>query len=115
MGTSSNDATLRRAEHSTPQLRPNDVWDGGAAYELYVGRWSRLVAREFLIWLAVAPGSRWLDVGSGTGALTQTILELVAPEQVTGIDRAPRYVAFAREQVPDARVRFDVGDAQARP
>jgi hypothetical protein len=35
------------------QSQPNDVWSIGAAYEQYVGRWSRLVAREFLAWLAV--------------------------------------------------------------
>ena len=27
---------------------PADVWASGDAYEPYVGRWSRLVAREFL-------------------------------------------------------------------
>ncbi|MFN8456095.1 MAG: hypothetical protein U0401_15745 [Anaerolineae bacterium] len=28
-----------------------DVWAAGNAYEPYLGRWSRLVAREFLVWL----------------------------------------------------------------
>lgn len=28
-----------------------DLWASGAAYEPYVGRWSRLVARKFLLWL----------------------------------------------------------------
>ncbi|MDQ4126697.1 MAG: methyltransferase domain-containing protein [Actinomycetota bacterium] len=78
-----------------------------------MGRWSRLVVREFLGWLAVPPGRRWLDVGCGTGALTETILALAAPGEVVGIDPSPAYVAFARERVNDPRVRFDVGDAQA--
>lgn len=30
-----------------------NVWAGGAAYEPYVGRWSRVVAREFVDWLRV--------------------------------------------------------------
>ena len=51
-----------------------DVWASGEAYEPYVGRWSRLVAREFLAWLDVPPGRAWLDVGCGTGALTSIIL-----------------------------------------
>lgn len=34
-------------------------------YEPYVGRWSRRVAQEFLNWLAVPPGSRWLDAEQG--------------------------------------------------
>ena len=69
-----------------------DVWASGAAYEPYVGRWSRQVARELLAWLAVAPQSRWLDVGSGTGALSQTILQTASPTQVKGMDRSEGYV-----------------------
>ena len=47
-----------------------DTWSSGDAYEPYVGRWSRLVAREFVGWLGLADDLRWLDVGCGTGALT---------------------------------------------
>jgi len=54
-----------------------------------------------------------LDVGCGTGALVETILALTAPSEVVGIDPSPAYVAFARDQATDPRVRFDVGDAQA--
>jgi SAM-dependent methyltransferase len=90
-----------------------DAWNSGDAYEPYVGRWSRLVAREFLGWLAVPTGCRWLDVGCGTGALVETILSLRAPGEVVGIDPSPAYVAFAGDRVKDPRVRFDVGDAQA--
>ena len=90
-----------------------DTWDSGDAYEPYVGRWSRLVAREFLGWLEVPPGGRWLDVGCGTGALAETILALAAPREVVGIDPSPAYVAFARDRLSDPRARFEVGDAQA--
>jgi len=56
----------------TPE--PNDdVWAGGDAYEPYVGGWSRLVAHEFLAWLGLPRDLRWLDVGSGTGVLSQVI------------------------------------------
>jgi SAM-dependent methyltransferase len=97
------------------QPRPTDVWASGAAYEPYVGRWSRPVAHEFLSWLAVSPGSRWLDVGCGTGALSQTILQLMAPAQVKGVDRSEGYVAFAQDHTQDERVQFEVGDAEALP
>ena len=30
-----------------------DVWASGDAYEPYVGRWSRLIARQFIAWLRV--------------------------------------------------------------
>jgi SAM-dependent methyltransferase len=92
-----------------------ESWGRGAAYEPYVGRWSRLVAREFLGWLAVEPERRWLDVGCGTGALTGMILAIASPSQVDGVDASPDYAAYARQQVPDPRVRFEVGEAGALP
>jgi SAM-dependent methyltransferase len=95
--------------------RPQETWASGAAYEPYVGRWSRLVAREFLNWLGVAPGRRWLDVGCGTGALSQTILEVSAPAHVKGIDRSDEHITYAQAHVQDQRARFEVGDAQAVP
>lgn len=100
------------ADSQTP---PKDTWASGAAYEPYVGRWSRLVAREFLKWLNVPAQSRWLDVGCGTGALSQTILDSATPSKVTGIDRSDDYVAYAREQVHDERAQFEAGDAQMLP
>jgi SAM-dependent methyltransferase len=90
-----------------------DTWTSGAAYEPYVGRWSRLVAREFLAWLAVPPGARWLDVGCGTGAITQTILAQADPAAVQGVDASAGFVAYAQETTPDPRAAFAVGDAQA--
>jgi SAM-dependent methyltransferase len=88
------------------------VWAVGRAYEPYIGRWSRLVARQFLEWLAVPPGARWLDVGCGTGALTETILRHADPGSVDGIDPSEGFLAVAREQVRDPRVRFRVGDTR---
>src|SRR5215212_3078616 len=98
---------------STEASGPTTVWASGAAYEPYVGRWSRLVAREFLSWLAVPPGSRWLDVGCGTGALTQTILAQAAPAAVHGVDASASFLAYAQEATPDPRAAFAVEDAQA--
>jgi len=92
-----------------------DVWADGAGYESYVGRWSRSVAREFLRWLVVPPGSTWLDFGCGTGALSQTILAQGSPGRVIGCDRSPAYVAFARQQTTDARAEFVVAELPELP
>jgi SAM-dependent methyltransferase len=92
-----------------------DTWSSGAQYEAYVGRWSRLVAREFILWLAIPTARRWLDVGCGTGALTQTILDVAEPDAVTGVDPSEGFLAHARATMTDPRARFLVGDARALP
>ena len=89
-----------------------EFWGSGDSYEPYVGRWSRLIAKEFIRWLALPENSRWLDVGCGTGALTQTILEMANPKQLKGIDRSEDYVEFAHSRVNDPRAEFEVGNAQ---
>lgn len=91
------------------------IWASGTPYEAYVGRWSRPVARAFLPWLAVPGGSRWLDIGCGTGALSEMILRETDPVAVAGIDPSEGFIAYAREQVRDARVAFAVADAQTLP
>jgi SAM-dependent methyltransferase len=89
------------------------TWDDGEQYEPYVGRWSRLVAAEFLDWLDVPAGARWLDVGCGTGALSETILTRAHPAEVRGIDVSENLVAYAKKQLPDARFAAELGDATA--
>ena len=88
-------------------------WTAGEAYDPYVGRWSRVVAREFLGWLSVPAGSEWLDVGCGTGALTEAILAVGRPRRIIGMDGSVGYVAFAASRIMDARAEFKVGDAQS--
>jgi SAM-dependent methyltransferase len=92
-----------------------DLWTSGDAYEAYVGRWSRRVARAFVPALDVPPGRSWLDVGCGTGALTATVLAVADPAEVVGVDPSEGFVAAARTRVADPRVSFRVGDAQSLP
>ena len=90
-------------------------WGGGAAYESYVGRWSRAVAARFVPSLDAPRGQRWVDVGCGTGVLTAAVVEHADPATVLGIDASTAFVQLARERVNDARVRFEVGDAADLP
>jgi trans-aconitate methyltransferase len=92
-----------------------DTWAAGKLYEPYAGRWSRLIARNFLTWLQAAPALDWLDVGCGTGALTETILQQARPRSVTGMDPSVGFVEHARAHITDPRATFDVADAQSLP
>jgi SAM-dependent methyltransferase len=94
---------------------PRALWTSGDRYEAYAGRWSRPIARGFIAWLGLAPGLRWLDVGCGTGALSQTILRCAAPAGVLGVDPAEEFVAPLGASTQDLRARFAVGNAQALP
>jgi SAM-dependent methyltransferase len=97
------------------QDHAGDLWNVGAAYDAYIGRWSRLVAPEFLRWLDAPTGARWVDVGCGAGTLEEAILGEAAARSVLGIDRSEGFVAHARARVTDPRARFVVGDAMALP
>lgn len=93
----------------------HEVWAVADAYEAYVGRWSRLVAKAFLHWLDVPAGRYWLDVGCGTGALTATVLAEAEPAQVLGVDPSEGFLADARARIVDTRATFRAGDAQSLP
>jgi demethylmenaquinone methyltransferase/2-methoxy-6-polyprenyl-1,4-benzoquinol methylase len=62
----------------------------------------------------VGPGSRVLDVATGTGDLAATLLEAVSPGgEVVGCDFSHAMLDRARAKVPGAR--FDWADALALP
>ncbi len=94
---------------------PHDTWAIGDHYEPFIGRWSRRVADGFLDWLAVQPGRSWLDVGCGTGALSEAIAKRVDPVAVHGIDPSAGFIGHARTRIADPRATFAVGDARALP
>ena len=87
----------------------------GAAYERWMGPWTRAVGAVFLDWLAIPAGRRWLDAGCGTGVFTELLLEKTAPGQVVAIDPASAQILHAREK-PVARLAdFRVADAVQMP
>jgi hypothetical protein len=42
-----------------------DSWLSGNPYEVFMGRWSSLIAHKFLGWLAIPPSHSWVDVSVG--------------------------------------------------
>ena len=95
----------------TEQIR----FDDGAAYERFMGKWSRLAGESFLDWLAPQSGLRWLDVGCGNGAFTEMLVERCAPASVHGIDPSEAQLAYARSRPALRDVQFRQGDAMAQP
>jgi SAM-dependent methyltransferase len=93
----------------------NDTWADGGHYEQFMGRWSRVLARDAVTWLAIAPGSAWLDVGCGTGALSAAILDLAAPRELRAIDASPEYVAAATARLAGKPFAAQVADAAELP
>lgn len=95
---------------------PGEIrFEDGDAYERFMGVWSQLAGAEFLQWLALPPGLRWLDVGCGTGAFTEMIIDRCAPAAVTGIDPSDAQLAFARTRLAERGARFEQGSAMALP
>lgn len=94
-----------------PQIR----FDDGAAYEEFMGVWSRIAGETFLQWLAPEPAGRWVDVGCGNGAFTELLFERCSPHEVQGIDPSEKQIAFARGRLAEAAAYFKVGGAMALP
>jgi SAM-dependent methyltransferase len=87
----------------------------GAAYERYMGVWSRSAGDAFLDWLRPRPGLRWLDVGCGSGAFTETLAARCAPASLHGIDPSEEQLAYARTRPALRGADFRKGDALALP
>ena len=84
-------------------------FDDGAGYERMMGTWSRLAGEIFLDWLAPLSGLRWIDVGCGSGAFTELLVERCAPVEVQGIDPSEGQLAFARTRPAARLAKFQPG------
>jgi ubiquinone/menaquinone biosynthesis C-methylase UbiE len=73
------------------------------------------MGEAFIDWLNLPRNSSWLDVGCGTGALTETIVTVADPSRVVGIDPSNAFIEHARTRVSDPRATFEAGDAQSLP
>lgn len=96
---------------SAPEIKFED----GAAYDQMMGVWTQFVGSHFLKWLDPEDGLRWLDVGCGTGAFTQQIIDSSMPACVDGIDPSRAQIEFAGNRSGASMARFRTGDAMALP
>ena len=84
-----------------------------AEYERFMGRWSRLLAPQYVAFAGVKNGDRVLDVGTGTGSLASALETTMSSGEIVGIDPSEAFISYARKNAKSGRARFEVGDAQA--
>ena len=91
-----------------------DSWESCDSYEYYMGRWSRLVAESFIEWLSPSSGLKWLDIGCGSGALSEAIIYNHESTVLTAIDQSEDFVSTAQNRL-SSRVQCIVGNALSLP
>lgn len=82
------------------------VFSGSSdAYDRFMGRYSSQLAVRFSDFAGVQARQRALDVGAGTGPLTEELVRRLGAENVAAAEPSPGYVATLRERFPRADVR----------
>lgn len=79
---------------------------GGDAYDRFMGRYSRPLARLFADAADVRAGQRALDVGCGPGALTGELVARLGADGVAAVDPSEPFVAACAERHPGVDVRL---------
>jgi ubiquinone/menaquinone biosynthesis C-methylase UbiE len=93
------------------QERLADVIEQRAAQPAY-----REIVEAYLSRIDFEPGTRALELGCGTGAVTRMLAGLPGIETVLGIDPSPVFVARARTLARGLeRASFEVADGRALP
>ena len=54
-------------------------------------------------------GDRVLDIGCGTGSLTDEIVRTTGAAKIVGIDASQTFLDYARSQYADPRLSFEPG------
>ncbi len=85
----------------------------GAAYDAFMGRYSKPLAERFADFAGVASGLTALDVGCGPGALTRVLADRLGAESVVACDPSARFVDDCIGACPGVEVRL--GRAEAIP
>jgi ubiquinone/menaquinone biosynthesis C-methylase UbiE len=75
------------------------------AYDRFMGRYSTQLAVRFADFAGVGAPQRALDVGAGTGALTDELVARLGAENVAAAEPSSDYATTLRERLPDVDVQ----------
>jgi SAM-dependent methyltransferase len=95
--------------------KKSGLWGDTDAYENYMGRWSQKVAPLFLQWLDAPTNKSWVDIGCGTGGLTELIARTCKACSIVGVDTAEGFIEVARNRVKNAEFRIGSADNLGMP
>src|SRR5262245_25111965 len=70
----------------------------GASYQVFLGRWTAVLAPVFLEFARIGGDGDVLDVGCGTGSLAAEVARSGSDRRVIGVDVADAYLSHARTQ-----------------
>jgi SAM-dependent methyltransferase len=85
----------------------------GAAYERFLGRWTKHLAPALLDFAQMPADGALLDIGTGTGSMAFAMAARWPSRRIVGIDIAKPYVDYARSQTSSPAPAFAIGDATA--
>ncbi len=94
--------------------KTEDTWNSGDPYEYFMGRWSKMMAPVFLEWINLPYNLSWLDIGCGTGALSEAISNNYKPANLSCIDPSEKFLEKTKERLSD-KADFNVGIASNIP
>ena len=76
-----------------------------AAYDRFMGRYSKLLAPRLADMAGLTAGQRVLDVGCGPGALTGELVTRLGSDAVSAVDPSQPFVEAVRERFPGVDVQ----------
>jgi ubiquinone/menaquinone biosynthesis C-methylase UbiE len=91
-----------------------DKWNSADPYEYFMGRWSKLIALVFLKRLNFPYNLSWLDIGCGTGALSEAIFRNYKPAYLCCVDPSAEFLEKAKEK-KSFKADFLTGSASDLP
>lgn len=90
-------------------------FENSVGYDRWMGVWTTLIGEQFLHWLEPEQAKRWADIGCGTGAFTEQIIEGYAPVLMEALDPSQHQIDFAVSRYPETTANYRIGDAQDLP